>query len=202
MWIILPLPICRLLFWLVAAAALPPLHAEEPCCVWAQSTIDDVRRTAFPELANTEVFVRPLNSRSDFLRAAFSYKRYVVGVRMRYAISVNPRLLTLGAPQDGIRAIIAHELSHIAYYKKGSRLHLLGMVRMLAPGWRAGFERGADREAIRRGFGPGLKEYRKWLYRNIPCEKLPEKMRDYLSPEEIDAVMGSTSGSTHRKLPL
>ena len=105
---------------------------------------------------------------------------------MRYEILVNPRLLLLQAPPDGVRAIAAHELAHVLYYKNNSRLRLLGMVRMLSFRWRSRFERDADREAIRRGFGPGLKAYRKWLYQNIPSDRVPEKMRDYLSPEEID----------------
>jgi len=161
------------------------------CCVWAQAAINDVRTAAYPELAKTKISVRPLNSRSDYMRAEFSFKRYLLGRRMEYFILVNPRLMLLQAPLEGIRAIAAHELAHISYYRTGTRWHLLGMIRMLSAQWRSRFERSADGEAIRRGFGTGLKEYRRWLYVNIPSAELPEKMRDYLSPEEIDAFMGT-----------
>ena len=52
----------------------------------------------------------------------------------------------------------------------------------------ARFERAMDREAIRHGYASGLKEYRQWLYAHVPADKLKEKLRDYLSPDEIDAV--------------
>ena len=87
-----------------------------------------------------------------------------------------------------MRGIVAHELTHVLYYKRGSRLHLIGLVRMASPRWRSRFERAADATAISRGFGPGLKAYRQWLYPNVPPDKLREKLRDYLSPDEIDAA--------------
>ncbi len=34
----------------------------------------------------------------------------------------------------------------------------------------------------------GLKEYRQWLYQHVPAKALAEKKRDYLTPEEIDAL--------------
>src|SRR3954470_9020118 len=130
------------------------------CCVWAQAAINDVRTAAYPELAKTKISVRPLSSRSDYMRARFSFKRYLLGRRMEYLILVNPRLMLLQAPPEGIRAIAAHELAHISYYRSGNRWHLVGMVRMLSAEWRSHFEKSADGEAIRRGFGAGLKEYR------------------------------------------
>ena len=167
-----------------------PMKGQD-CCVWAQAAIDDVRNAAYPELARTKISVRPLCSPSDYMRARFSLERYFLARRMEYFILVNPRLMLLQAPPDVIRAIAAHELAHISYYRRGNRWQLLGMIRMLSAQWRSRFERTADGEAIRRGFGAGLKEYRRWLYVNIPSAKLPEKMRDYLSPEEIDAFMGT-----------
>jgi len=44
-------------------------------------------------------------------------------------------------------------------------------------------------EAIKRGYGEGLKEYRLWLYGAVPAKSLPGKRKDYLSPEEIDAAI-------------
>ena len=50
------------------------------------------------------------------------------------------------------------------------------------------FERGADLEAIRRGYGDGLKAYRTWVYNHIPPDRLQQKLRTYFSPEEIAAI--------------
>ena len=154
------------------------------------SVADAVRGAAYPEIAAREIVVRPFASRSDYFRASPDWRRFLTGRRMRYVLSANPRLCALQPPEDGVRAILAHELAHAAYYRQGSRWRLFGMVRYLSPPWRARFERDADRTAIRRGFGPGLKAYREWLYGNVPPDKLPEKKRNYLSPEEIEAAEG------------
>src|SRR5881397_297847 len=52
----------------------------------------------------------------------------------------------------------------------------------------AKFERRTDLEAIHRGYGDGLKSYRTWVYSHIPPNKLPEKLHNYFSPEEIAAI--------------
>jgi hypothetical protein len=38
-------------------------------------------------------------------------------------------------------------------------------------------------------YARGLMQYRVWLYRHVPARALAEKKRDYLSPEEIEAVL-------------
>jgi hypothetical protein len=48
------------------------------------------------------------------MRANFDIKRCLLARRMEYFILVNPRLVLLQAPEDGIRAIAAHELAHIS----------------------------------------------------------------------------------------
>jgi hypothetical protein len=88
-----------------------------------------------------------------------------------------------------VEAIVAHELSHVAYLKKRNRLRLLAMVRLLCRGFARTFERRADLEAVSRGYGPGLKAYRQWLYQHIPPNSLVEKRRNYFSPEEIDFML-------------
>lgn len=163
--------------------------AAQPCCEWAERIEREVREAAYPELASADIVIRPFLSPVDYFHAGFDAARFVTGRKMRYVIRANPLLVSRRAPEDGLRAIVAHELAHVAYYNNGPRVRLFGMLRMLSPRWRSGFERSTDREAIRRGFGPGLKLYREWLYRNVPADKLPEKMRDYLSPGEIDALM-------------
>ena len=107
-------------------------------------------------------------------------------------IRVNSGATLLTAPEGARRAIVAHELAHLAYYAKGNRLHLLGLLRFPRKGFRERFEKRADVEALRRGYAQGLKQYRIWLYEHVPPSALLEKRRDYFSPDEIDALERAT----------
>jgi hypothetical protein len=111
---------------------------------------------------------------------------------MSYVIRVNSGATLLTASEDARRAIVAHELAHLAYYAKGNRLHLLGLLRFPGKGFRERFEKRADAEALMRGYSQGLKQYRIWLYEHVPQSSLREKKRDYLSPDEIDALQRTT----------
>lgn len=103
---------------------------------------------------------------------------------------MNPKVYSLGAPLDGLRAIIGHELAHVLYLSKPKRLRRISLVRLGFKTFAARFERTADLEAISRGYARGLAQYREWLYRNIPADKIEGKRRDYFSPEEITAIHG------------
>jgi len=107
---------------------------------------------------------------------------------MRYFVDVNPALFREQAPSDGVCAILAHELAHVVSLSRGSRIRRLGLVRLLSKRQTTKFERRADLDAIHRGYGDGLKNYRTWVYVHIPPNKLPEKRRNYFSPEEIAAI--------------
>lgn len=153
----------------------------------------EVRAASFPELAHAEIRLRPFLSQSDYFQARFSIRRFLFARRMRYFIRVNSGPMTTTAPAEGRRAILAHELAHIAYYAGNNRMHLFGLVRLKSAGFRKRFEKRADTEAVRRGYAQGLKEYRLWLYRHVPAAALAEKTRDYLSPEQIDALARETT---------
>ena len=114
--------------------------------------------------------------------------RFVFAKKMRYFIEVNSRSAILTAPDAGVRAIVAHELTHVTDYARGKRLHLFGLLRLTNKNFREGFENRADTEAVKRGYATGLKEYRLWLYERVPAKALAEKRMDYLSPDEIDAL--------------
>jgi hypothetical protein len=107
---------------------------------------------------------------------------------MQYFVDVNPALFQEQAPSDGVCAILAHELVHIVSLSRGNRIRRFGLVRLLSKRQTAKFERRADLEAIHRGYGDGLKSYREWVYAHISRHKLPEKRRNYFSPEEIGAI--------------
>jgi len=150
--------------------------------------VDSVRRASFPQLADADIGIYRLESDYIYLEARFSVASYF-GRRLHYMVFVNPETFRRGVPVDALRAIVAHELAHINYYQSQSRMGLLSLVRLLVPASNARFERKADLDAIALGYAPGLRSFRLWLYRNIPADRMSEKMRDYYSPEEIDALL-------------
>jgi hypothetical protein len=171
-----------------ALVVIAPLGHTQTNAAWAQRIVRDVRTGSFPELSNADIRVRPFSSDSDYFQARFSILRFFFAKKMQYFIQVNSRPAILTAPDAGIRAIVAHELAHVAYYARGSRLHLFGLLRLANGGFRQRFEKRADTDAIKRGYAPGLKEYRLWLYEHVPAKALAQKKKDYLSPDEIDAL--------------
>ena len=150
--------------------------------------VGSLRKDSFPELARINVGVRTFQSEFDYFRTRFSLSRFVLLRRMRYYIEVNPALFQQQAPSRGVCAILAHELSHVASLSRGNRIRRLGLIRLLSKRYTAKFERRTDLEAIHRGYGNGLKSYRVWVYSHVPPNKLPAKLRNYFSPEEITAI--------------
>jgi hypothetical protein len=153
-----------------------------------RSEIQRVRRSSFPELVHIDLRVRAFRSQSDYFRTRFSWSRFLLLMRMRYFVDVNPSLLQRQAPSEGICAIVAHELVHVVSLSRGNRIRRLGLVHLISGHYTVKFERGADLEAIQRGYGDGLKAYRTWVYSHIPTDKLPQKLRTYFSPEEIASI--------------
>ena len=155
---------------------------------WAEQLLLDVRLASFPRLTNTDIRLRTFHSQSDYFQARFSILHFFFAKRMQYVIRVNDGPGIRTAPANADRAILAHELAHVQYYASGNRIHLFGLTRFSYARYRRNFERQADREAIQLGYAQGLKNYRLWLYQHVSAKALLEKKRDYLSPEEIDAV--------------
>jgi hypothetical protein len=153
-----------------------------------QLHMQDVRTASFPELSKTDLRLRTFRSQSDYFRTRFSLSRFFLPVRMRFFVEVNPTLFSLSPPVDGVCAILAHELSHVSAMSRGNRMREFGLVRLLSRGFTARFERRTDLEAIHRGYGDGLKSYRRWVYGHVPADKLAAKKRNYFSPEEIEAI--------------
>jgi len=148
----------------------------------------EVRALSFQELAHINLRVLAFRSQSDYFRTRFSWSRFLLFMPMRYFVDVNPALLLRPPPSDGVCAILAHELAHVAALSGGNRIRRLGLIRLMSQGYTARFERGADLEAIHRGYGDGLKMYRTWVYTHIPPNKLRQKLRNYFSPEEVTAI--------------
>jgi hypothetical protein len=153
-----------------------------------EARMSEVRTVAFPELAGVDLRTRTFHSQSDYFRTRFSLLRFVLPIKMRYFVEVNPALFGQQAPPDGVCAVLAHELSHASSLSRANRIRRLELIRLLSAGYTTKFERRTDLEAIHRGYGDGLKSYRKWVYAHIPPARLPAKRRNYFSPEEIDAI--------------
>ena len=156
-----------------------------------RALVDQIIAASYPDLKEADIRIKAFRSRSDYFKARFGFPQYFF-TRMRYVVFVNPRALELQAPEAGVQAIIAHELAHVVYFKKRNRVRLLGLVRLTSKQSTARFERWADLKAISLGYGEGLKEYRSWLYGNVPASKLPDKQRNYFSPQEIDAILSAS----------
>ncbi len=150
--------------------------------------LQNVRETSYAELCGTEIGVRTFHSSSDYFRTRVSLSHYLTFRKMQFFLEINPLVFELKAPDDAVKAIIAHELEHILYLSQRNRIKMFSLMRLAAPGFTVRFERRADLGAIGRGYGPGLIVYRQWLYQNIPRGVLAEKRRDYFSPEEISAI--------------
>lgn len=150
--------------------------------------VEEVRIASFPQLRNTEIEIKLFDSPSDYFQTRFTFTSFLFGKRLRCLLLVNRKVFADGVPEDGLQAVIAHELGHALYYKSRNRLKLIGLVRLVGKGFTARFERATDMETITRDYAEGLKSYRRWLYARIPANKLVEKKRNYFSPEEIDAI--------------
>ena len=175
--------VCALLVTAASLASAQTSNRE-----WASRLVREITTGSFPFLLNKDIRVQEFESRSDYFQARFSVLRFLTGRRMHYAIRVNSATALLVVPEEGKRAIIAHELAHVAYYAEGNRLRLFGLTRLASKGFRERFEKRADLDALRRGYAQGLKQYRVWLYEHVTGSVLKEKKRDYLTPEEIDAI--------------
>ncbi len=162
---------------------------DNPALERARLLLESVRAASYPELSKVDIRLRPFRDESDYFRTRLSVCRFLLGRKMRFIIEVNSRVFDLRAPEEGLRAILAHELAHVLYLSQRKRVRLFGLARLLSEKRTARFERWTDLQAIARGYGAGLVEYRRWLYRNIPPVSLKTKRRNYFSPEEIDAVL-------------
>ena len=148
---------------------------------------------SFPELRCVPLRVRSFHSQSDYFQARFSPGRALIFARMRYTIFVNAALEGERPPQRAMEAIVAHELEHICWYRNHSRWRWLGLIDLVWEHDQERFEKQADVGAINRGYGPGLADYRRWLYQHVSPKVASKKRRIYLTPEEIDRI--STAGA-------
>ena len=175
--------------------AQPKQRARTPTVGMAfeDRLVREIIARSFPKLHDLDIRLKQFHSESDYFRTSFSAPRFLIGRKMRYYVRVNLEWRTQGAPVDGVRSILAHELAHIEELSRGKRIRLFRLTGLLFKAWTARFERRADLTALARDYGPGLKVYRTWLYDHVPVETLSEKQRDYFTPDEIDAILAAAA---------
>ena len=147
--------------------------------------VDEVISASFPDLKKYRLTINGFRAEATYFKTRFSISNYLTFRGLKIVMSVNPCVYELGAPPDGLRAIIAHELAHADYYRRKNVFGLIGLIRLADDGSAANFERKTDLVAINLGYGGGLIKYRKWLYENVPEKNLASKKRNYFTPEEI-----------------
>lgn len=183
--------IVLIIYLALAAETMASAQASDDVAGRARRIVEEIKAAFYPELAdlkNAEIEIKLFDSPSDYFQTRFTFTSFLFKKKLRCLLRVNRNLFAHGVPDDGLRAILAHELSHVVYFKTRNRLALLGLVRLACKSFTARFERGTDLEAIQRGYGNGLKSYRLWLYGHIPAKKIEEKYRNYFSPAELDAL--------------
>jgi hypothetical protein len=175
---------------IAVSVALWPGSSSDPALDDISKLVEDVRSASYPQLQGVEITVHRMSSNDVYLESRFTIPSFF-SQRLRYIILFNRQATARSIPPDGLRAIVAHELAHVDYFEKQSRMGLLALVQLLSVRYNARFERSADLETIQLGYGPGLKSFRAWVYRNIPPGSMEAKKRDYFSPEEIDAILAA-----------
>lgn len=176
--------------------------SEESLLASAAKTFEDIGSRSFPEIDASRIRIRAFSSESTFFKARFSICRYITFRNPRFLVYINRDLANRELPEKALEGIVAHELAHLSYYSRKNRFQLLGLAGLISREFTARFERGADLEAIIRGYGPGLISYREWLYKNVPGRLLARKKRDYFTPEEIRLISEALKSSPDLKAEL
>ena len=190
MWQVLMILLAVLMLCIESKAA-STIGNDDAVIERVRRIVEEIKAASYPELANlkdAEIEIKLFDSPSDYFQTRFTFTSFLFKKRLRYLLKVNRNLFANNAPEEGVRAIIAHELGHVVYYKARNRIELIGLVRLACKGFTARFERTTDLQAIARGYSDGLKSYRLWLYGKVPAKRLAEKKRNYFSPAEIDAL--------------
>src|SRR5882762_7556071 len=112
-----------------APAGLATPDAARAAVGRARVLADEIIAASYPEFKTLDIRIKPFRSRSDYFKVRFGIPQYFFA-RMRYLLFINPRVFELQAPEAGVRAIIAHELGHVAYFRMRNRARLVGLVRL------------------------------------------------------------------------
>ena len=90
----------------------------------ARRSMVAVREASYPELKGADIQLGLFHSSLDYFRTRFSLPRFIFGRKMRYVMEVNPDIFNSDVPEAGLRAVMAHELGHVLYFRRGTRVRL------------------------------------------------------------------------------
>ncbi|MBT9544167.1 MAG: M48 family metalloprotease [Candidatus Sericytochromatia bacterium] len=153
----------------------------------------------YPELKDITLTTGSFSESDSFFQSNFELQS-LFSEQPIYRIEVNPRIWRLSLPPLALKAVLAHELAHTRDYHLGKNagahklqnvLCVLNQLRLYES--LRTYEHRTDLQAIFRGFGPGLKQYREWLYPLLNAEELARKQEVYYTPAEIVALMQALS---------
>lgn len=184
------------------------VNGKEEALQKIRMLVSEIVERSFPELDGRSFRFGTFSSESTYFKTRFSFTRLFTFRRTGFVLDVNPAVFALCPPPEGLPAIIAHELAHAEHYRRNGGFKLFGLIKLADSDSLAKFERRADLTAIAKGYGPGLKIYREWLYRNIPEKHIAKKKRNYFTPEEIEMISEAFESSPSviihlsKKVPL
>jgi len=165
----------------------PPASPEQ-----LSELLDLARASAHPDLGEVAVDLDVMESDSDYFVANLDLSTFASPPEeRRYLVFYNSLLFDDPPSYAAIGAILVHELKHVADYTQMDAEELAEFAVWYAQGDIAEYERETDEYALQVGCGPGLIEYREWLYARIDDETRAEKERDYYTPDEIEAWMSA-----------
>ena len=165
----------------------PPRSTEE-----VEAIVEGLRPVLYPELEGVAIDLTVGNREGDFFWAMVDVATANDPPRERgYQVFHDLDLFDDPPPHDAVVAILAHEIRHIADYAEMEAEDLGHFVYWYMTEDVADYERETDEHALALGCGPGLIEFRRWLYDHVDAETVEQKRRDYYTPEEIEAWMAN-----------
>lgn len=170
-----------------AHECLPPITRSD----FAQ-IVNHTKETYFPDLHHLNISIKEFKSDAYFLQAQPDLKTVMKKASLRrYFVEVNPKIFACPPTHDALEAILIHEFEHIRDYNVRSSVEIgiLGAKYGLSKKYRTKYERQTDEKALYQGFGPGLIQYRLWIYAQLTPEQIRVKKRYYFTPEEIEIWM-------------
>ena len=141
----------------------------------------DIQLSAVTKSTDTVFFETYVKATTIFLPAKYR----------TYHLLANKALVENRPSEEALKAILAHELTHILDYTNKGTLELIELDRQYGDdSFRRTYERDVDRRTVELGYGLGLSEYRYWLYSEIADdEKISVKRFIYMTPDEIESAI-------------
>ena len=104
---------------------------------------------------------------------------------------MNRKLYDCPPTPAGLIGILAHELHHIGDYLKMNSAEMIVFAAKYGVNkkFHTRYERATDEKALFMDHGPGLIEFRLWIYQWLSPKQLALKKRYYFTPEQIESWM-------------